>query len=154
MPGLYSNGMPVIGGTGGPVGPTTDGLVAVDTEASQGQSPQTVAYTAFQIAALASSLIANTGTTSGDAVTLNTFSGNITSESKTTAVGASWTITLTNSTIAATSTVQAIVRSKTNTIRGAYVSAITPASGSCTIVITNGGTAALNGTFVVPFNVT
>ena len=153
MAGLYTNGMPGIGATGGPIAPVTDGLLPVDTAAVQGQSPQTAAYTSFQVAALASSLIANTGTASSGAVTLNTFSGLITSEAQTTAAGSTFTIVLTNSTIAATSVVQAIVRSKTNTVRGAYVSSITPASGSVTIVVTNGGTAALNGTFVIPFNV-
>lgn len=133
--------------------PTGAEQIPVDTDTTSGVAPQTVALTAFEIAALAASLVNNTGTLSSDAATQNTLTGNITTEAKTTAVGASFTGTITNSTVSASSVIDAVVSSRTNTVPGAYVSAITPASGSFTVAITNGGTAALNGTLQIAYRV-
>lgn len=153
MAGNYTDGYPTLSGASASNWrrPTGGELVPVDTQLGGGRSPQTVAASMFQIAALAGPMIVNTGTTSSDAVTLNTLGGMITSESKTTAAGATFAVTLTNSAIAATSTVQAVVFPRTNTVPGAYVQSIAPAAGSVVITIANGGTAAFNGTMVIPF---
>ncbi len=154
MAGTYTNGLPELGSGSGQLRRLTGAeLVPVDTGLIEGQTPQSVALSVFQIAALAGPMIVNTGTTSGDAITLSVNEGMITSESKTTAIDASFTIALTNTLVAATSDLQVEVFSRSNTIKGAYVASVTPASGSASIVITNGGTAAFDGTFVVPFRI-
>jgi len=127
--------------------------IPVDTEVTSGGQPQTVALTAFEIAALAASLVNNTATLSSDAATQNLLTGNITTESKTTAVGASFTGTITNSLVSASSDIDVVVTNRSNPVPGAYVSAVTPASGSFTVAITNGGTAALNGTLQIAYRV-
>ena len=128
-------------------------LMLADTGIASSASPQTVAPTVFQVAALAAALAANAVTESSNAATLNTLAGTITSASQTTAAGSTYTVTLTNSTVTATSNVRAAVYSKTNTTPGLVVQSITPASGSVVIVVKNTGTAALNGTIVIPFQV-
>ena len=124
-----------------------------DTTLASGAVPQTVAPTAFQVAALSAALAANAVTESSNAATLNTLAGTITSASQTTAAGSTYTVTLTNSTVTTTSNVQVAVYSKTNTTPGLVVKSVTPAAGSVVIVILNNGTAALNGTLTIPFQV-
>lgn len=152
MAGNATNGLPVLGADG--FRRMTGGeLIPVDTGLASGANPQTAALSAFQAAGFAAQMIGNTGTASSDAVTISKTGGMITSEAKTTAVGAAFTITLTNSVIAATSTVQATAHDLSNTAGKASVSAITPGAGSATIAVTNVGTAAFNGTFNIPFRV-
>jgi hypothetical protein len=89
--------------------------------------------------------------TSG-AATLNTLSGTITSEALTTAAGAAYTLTLTNSTITTSSVITASVDQGTNTTAGLEVGRITPANGSVTILVWNRhASAALNGTIKISF---
>jgi hypothetical protein len=157
MPGLLTNGLPTVQGTA-VAGATYFAMngyekLPVDTELASGQSPQTVAATAMQIAALSAALAANAGTESSNAVTMNVIAGTITSASQTTAAGSTYTVTLTNSVVTATSVVQAAVYSKTNTTPGLEIKSITPAAGSVVIVVLNNGAAALNGTIVIPFQV-
>lgn len=93
-----------------------------------------------------------TATATGGAATLNKRSGVITSESLTTAAGASYTLTLTNSTIAATSQVVASVGYGTANAGTPCVTRVTPGSGTLTIVIQNvHASAALNGTINITF---
>ena len=95
----------------------------------------------------------STATATAGAATLNKQSGIITSESLTTAAGATYTLTLTNSLISATSLVMAHVTNGTNStgkITGA--ARATPGSGSATIVIYNEhASAAFNGTLKIHF---
>ena len=154
MAGLYTNGLPaVLTATGTNSYPQLQGneLIAVDTQKASGSTPQSVAASAFQIAAIAAGVVGNTATSTSAAGTLNTLSGKIITEALTTAVASTYAMVLTNSIITATSTVQAEVFSLTNTTPGFQVTAIVPAAGSCTITCTNNGAAAINGTVVITF---
>lgn len=150
---LVTNGLPVTGATSGYL--TINGWerVAADTYLANGQFPQTISLTAFSIASLAQAMAANASTEVSNAVTSNVLSGTITTASLSTAAAGTYVITLTNSTILATSVVHARVFSKANTTPGAYISSAVVSAGSVVLTITNGGTAALNGTMVVPFMV-
>lgn len=95
---------------------------------------------------------ARAATASSGAATLNTGSGVITSESLTTAAGATYTLTLTDSQIAATDIVQATVSLGSATTGIPTVATVKPAAGSVTIVIQNiAASAALNGTIKIAF---
>lgn len=164
MPGWLSNGMttivPVTVNSTASVFPqgtytnlsARSALIPADTEASTGQSPQSVAATPFQIAACAMALIQNTATSTVHAATLNTVSGLLYTEALTTAAGSDYTFTHTNSLFAATSTPQVQVHSGTNSAGDFQVKSVTAASGSAVYVITNSGTAAWNGTICLGFH--
>lgn len=94
-----------------------------------------------------------TATATAGAATLNSRQGKITSEALTTAQDASYTLTLTNSTIAAADNVFVSIANGTNSAGMPVVSRVTPEAGSVVIVITNTIAAALNGTLVVSFQV-
>lgn len=95
-----------------------------------------------------------TATATAGAATLNKNSGKITSEALTTAAAAEYTLTLTNSAIAAADIVLASVAYGTATAGAPTVGRIKPAAGSVTIVIRNEhATAALDGTLVISFAV-
>jgi hypothetical protein len=153
MPGWLTNGMPLI--AAGTTYPNLGGReeFPADSQLSTGSAPQTLAATAFNIAALAAELVHNTASATAGAATLNTLSGLITSEALTTAANGTYTLTLTNSTVTAAKTPQVFVFNGSNTTTGSYVSAVTPSSGSLSVVVTNGGTAALNGTILIAFRV-
>lgn len=93
-----------------------------------------------------------TATATAGAATLNKNAGVITSESLTTAAGAEWTLTLTNSAIAAADQVFASVQNGTNTTAMPYITTVAPAAGSVVIKVRNGhASVALNGTVKVAF---
>lgn len=124
-----------------------------DTYLGGGAYPQELGLTLFDIAALFAAM-SNTGTESSNAITLNASGGLITTASLTTAVGATYVITLTNSAILTTSVVRANVYNKSNVVPGAYIVSIgTPAAGSVVITLGNANLAgtALSGTLFVPF---
>ncbi|PZU22216.1 MAG: hypothetical protein DI589_12085 [Shinella sp.] len=88
------------------------------------------------------------------AATLNKVAGKVTSEALTTAAAATYTLTLTNSKIAASDLVFASVALGTATTGTPAVARVTPAAGSAVIVIQNiHASAALNGTIVVSYAV-
>jgi hypothetical protein len=92
-----------------------------------------------------------TGTEAAHAVTINQQSGVITSSTLTTAGGASYLITLTNSFAAATSVVLVDSNGGTNTTQNYTLTAV-PSAGSVAITIYNNTAAtALNGTIVISF---
>jgi hypothetical protein len=96
--------------------------------------------------------ISKSGTVTGaaGAATLNTSSGTITTESLTTAAGATFTLTLTNSYIAAADIVLVTV-SSTGTGSPA-VTEVTPAAGTCVVLIQNvHASAAFNAVLIVKF---
>jgi hypothetical protein len=106
----------------------------------------------------ASALHVDTGTKTAAAVagaaTLNKMAGVITSEALVTAGLADYTLTLTNSNIAAADQVFAQVGNGTNTQGDPVVGVVTPAAGSVTIRIRNAhATQALNGTLIIAFMV-
>ena len=158
--GVYTNGFRQVGPLSGaaPFGVWDhlrgSELIAVDTEALAGAFPQTVAASPFHIAALAAGLAGNAGTASSGAVTISKLMGTITTDSQSLTAGSTYTITLTNTLISATSTLLASVYPLSNTVTSRVViTSITPAAGSATIVIKNEGPTTLNGTFLVPFMV-
>lgn len=152
MAGTYTPGLPLVGTTNYPA-LTGYELAAFDTNTAAGGVPQSVAISSFQIVTLAAGMSINTATSTANAATLNTLTGRIVTEALTTAAGANYTMTLTNSTIAATSVMQVGVTSLTNTIPGLSVFSVVPAAGSAVILIKNGGTLALNGTILITFQV-
>ena len=93
-----------------------------------------------------------TATATSGAATLNKMSGIITSESLTTAAGATYTLTLTNSNITASDIVMADVYFGSSTTGMPGITTITPGSGSVVVIVQNFHTsAALNGTIKISF---
>jgi hypothetical protein len=162
MAGWISNGAPTVGITGNTPYPQLLGYerITADTSYVNGvttggqNSPATAAAHAFDIASLYVAISGHTASATAGAATLNTPLGQITSESITTAAAASYTLTLTNSVVAATSNCRANAYLKSSTTGGPLlITSITPAAGSVVIVVKNNGSAALNGTIVVNFMV-
>jgi hypothetical protein len=149
-----TNGLPIVAaGTGtGYVEAAGWERAAFDTYIANGASPQTIAFTAFDVAAVGAALAANASTESANAVTSNVLGGTITTSAQTLAAAGTYVITLTNSVITAASVFRAALHSKTNTTTGATLSWAAPTAGSVVMTITNNNaTTALNGTFVIPF---
>jgi hypothetical protein len=93
-----------------------------------------------------------TATASSGAATLNKDAGVITSESLSTAAGATYTLTLTDSSIAAADQVMASVALGTATTGTPAITTVKPAAGSVVIVVQNiHASAALNGTIKIAF---
>src|SRR5271157_309345 len=93
-----------------------------------------------------------TATASSGAATLNKMAGVITSESLTTAAGADYTLTLTNSDIAATDQVFASVALGSAATGTPAVATVAPGTTSVVIVIQNiHATAAFTGTLLISF---
>jgi hypothetical protein len=96
----------------------------------------------------------NTGTASATsgAATLNSQSGTITSESITTAAGAAYTLTLSNTVVTATSRVFASADNGTNSQGELTVTRITPSANQVIILVKNShASQALNGTIKINF---
>jgi hypothetical protein len=87
------------------------------------------------------------------AATLAALQGKVTSEALTTAQNAIYTLTLTNTQIAAADIVLVSVANGTNTQGSPTVTRVSPAAGSVVILVANlhASAQALNGTIVVSF---
>ena len=113
-----------------------------------------VSKAAVNIMAAGSQIITDkaTGVTTAGAITMNKMSGVLTTPALTTASGAAYSITLTNSEIATTSVLLCQVQGGTNTTAGITIIA-TPGAGSATILLENSGVAAaaLSGTVILSF---
>ena len=96
-----------------------------------------------------------TATATAGAATLARLAGKITSEALTTAQNAIYTLTLTNTLIAATDIVFASVTDGTNTQGTPMIGLVTPGSGTVVIEVINkhATSEAFNGTLVVSFMV-
>lgn len=93
-----------------------------------------------------------TGTSTAAAATVNTQVGVVTTEALVTAAAATYSFTLTNSLIKATSVVLVSVGKGTATTGEPAVHFVTPAAGSAVIAIRNdAAAAALNGTITIGF---
>lgn len=93
-----------------------------------------------------------TATATAGAATLSKNAGVVTSEALTTAAGAVYTLTLTNTVIAATDTVLASVQNGTNTQGWVHLERVTPGSGSVAITVRNiHASEALNGTIKISY---
>ena len=164
MAGWLSNGVQVVqpriqnGVTIAPVPVTNLGaatpLISVDIDGPAGLQPQTAAATPFQVAAAAMGLINNTVTSTVHTGTLNTEEGMMVTEALTTAAAATYTFQIVNSLITATSPIpQVQIHGGTNTGGTPEVTSITNATGTATVVFSNIGTSAFNGTMLIGFHV-
>lgn len=131
------------GGGGGAVSGTTgtfSGALATDSSMTAG--------------ALRLDTGTKTASATAGAATLNKDAGVITSEALSTAAGATYTLTLTNSAVAAADQVFASVQNGTNSAGAPIIESVTPGSGSVVIVVRNIHSAdALNGTIKIAFAV-
>jgi hypothetical protein len=162
MAGYTTNGLPAVGplvqnGTTVAIPPLTQipstALLAADVPNTTGAPPISVAVNVFQIAAHAAALIKNTATSTAGAATLNAVEGLIQTESLSTAPGSTYTMTITNSLVAATSPIPSVeMLFYSNTAGQAQLNSITNGAGSVVAVFQNTGTAAFNGTFLIPFH--
>lgn len=95
-----------------------------------------------------------TATAATGAATLDMPSGVVTTESLTTAAGAVYTLTLTNTCIAAKDIVLVSVGNGTNSAGSPALTTVTTAAGSVVIKVQNiHASAALNGTLTIAFAV-
>ena len=95
-----------------------------------------------------------TATASSGAATLNKSAGVVTSEALTTAAGATYTRTLTNSVVAAADQVFASVNLGAGTGGTPTIASVTPAAGSVVIVVQNiHASAAFNAAIKILFHV-
>lgn len=102
--------------------------------------------------ALGDPAVSKTATASAGAVTLNTPSGSITTESLSTAAGSTYTLTLTNSCIGASDLVFFEAGLGTSTTGTPCLCYDTTSAGQAVLVIKNvHASAALNGTLVIDF---
>lgn len=93
-----------------------------------------------------------TASATAGAATLSKQCGVITSEALTTAAAGAYTLTLTNTLVAATSIVLVTFANGTNTQGTLELSRVTPGSGSVVILIRNShASEALNGTIKISF---
>lgn len=98
----------------------------------------------------------STATASSGAATLNATAGKVTSESLTTAQNAIYTLTITNSAVAAADIPQASVANGTNTQGTPMIGKVTAGAGTLVVEVINkhATSQAFNGTIVVSFTVT
>lgn len=97
----------------------------------------------------------STGTASSNAVTINDYIGMVTTEALTTAQDALYTLTITNSKIAAADLVFVTVANGTNTQGTPVLTKVTPAAGSVVLLVANkhASAQAFNGTLKIGFMV-
>ncbi len=111
-----------------------------------------------QAAVGASKLVIDSGTktatASAGAATLNKMSGVVTTSALTTAAGATYTLTLTNSSIAVGDMVLASVGLGTATAGTPVITSVTPGAGSVVVIVQNiHASAAVDGTLKIAFAV-
>ena len=93
-----------------------------------------------------------TATATAGAATLNLAAGKVTTEALTTAAGALYTLTLANTTVAATSIVTGSLANGTNTTAGGVIERMQPSANQVVITVRNThASAALNGTLVISY---
>lgn len=131
------------------------------TNVIAGESPEfSVAGTdtniAMNLRAKGASLVSvgdyGTGSAVAGAVTVNAQRGLVTTEALTTAALLSYTLTLTNNRVTATSVVQVSIQNGTNTQGIPILLSVAPGSGSCVITIINlAAILAMNGSLKIAF---
>lgn len=125
--------------------------IPADTNASAGVQTEAITTEQLKDFVLGNSA-EGTATATAGAATLNAGRGKVTSEALTTAAGAAYTLTLTNSRVAAGDIVLVSVANGTNTQGVVVVGLVAPAAGSVVITIRNEhASQALNGTLVISF---
>lgn len=130
-----------------------NGTSAIDASGQLAQTQTSLTATALNATTVTVDTGTKTATATAGAATLNKRAGVVTSESLTTAAGSDYTLTLTNSTIAATDIVLVSITNGTNTTAPIYVHTVTPGSGSVAIKVrnANGSATALNGTIKIAY---
>lgn len=94
------------------------------------------------------------GTSAAGAITQNSLGGFITTESLTTAAGATYTLTVTNSQVAAGDHIDVEIAGGSNSAGIAVKGRVTPAAGSFAIQVMNlHASAAFNGTLILSYSV-
>ena len=130
-------------------------LVELYAADSSNPDPSFTTVTASGLATVGSAKIdtgTKTATATAGAATLNKGAGVVTSEALTTAAGATYTLTITDSAIAAADQVMASVAYGTSTTGTPAITRVTPGAGSVVIIVQNiHASAALNGTIKVSF---
>ena len=154
--GVLTNGLPTIpysNSLGGYPQLGDGALIPADTNLPNGQFPQSVAASPAQVAMMAVCMNATTGTTSSKAVTTNSKCAAETTESLSTAAGATDIITVTDSYATATSVIDAAIFQKGSVVAGAdpRVVSVVPSAGSFVVTFKNYGSAAVNGTLIMGF---
>lgn len=97
-------------------------------------------------------LLAGTATATSGAATLANKAGTITSESLSTAAAAIYTLTITNTAVAATDLCFASTAYGTSTTGNPAIARVAPGAGSLVVIVQNiAAAAALNGTITVTF---
>lgn len=154
MPGFLTNDLPVLA----QVGPAM--RIPVDTDFPWGVNPASVAASALQVAGVLGECMLNGQTSTAAAATSNTFGGTVTTESLSTAPGAVYSFTLTNSLLnaaylASGRTPEAAIYSVSNTGGGAPPNVMSALMKLVSVVVNVGsvvfnwqniGQSALNGT--------
>jgi hypothetical protein len=124
--------------------------VPVDTQYAGGAYPQTAYVTAGALKTYTQGGAIVTASATAGAATANGERVVVTSEALTTAAAAVYTLTLTDSSIAATSLMTCSTGNGTNTTVGPTLAGVTPGAGSAVISVRNThASAALNGTITV-----
>lgn len=109
------------------------------------KNPQITNYTGVDVTT-------GTATSTAAAATINAQAGVVTTESLTTAAGAVYTFTLTNSLIKVGSLVNVVIGNGTNTTGQPTEGNVTCSAGSASIIVYNSAaSAALNGTITIGF---
>ncbi len=162
MAGWLTNTMTILGAlinngtTADPVPLTNVGsqmLIPVDTETARGAQPQTAAVPLPMAAAFAAEFIYSSATSTANAATLARNGGVILTEALTTAVGSTYTMTHTNSLVAAADPpMEVAMVDGTNTGGQAILQSVSMAAGSAVYIFKNVGSAAFNGTKVIAFH--
>lgn len=169
--GFFTNGLPTVSPTQtngtnatAPNGLYTavdprNGVVPMDTNLGGGTPPQSVGASSWLVGATLVSALSNTSTSTAHAMTLNTTDGLITTEALTTQPGATYTFTLTDSLLNATSySTSAVpliaVGNKTNNGGTLQVTSVSTnlTANTATIVLTNVGSTAVDGTILIAFH--
>jgi hypothetical protein len=151
--GMYTSTLPVVGSTLAPslagFGGAA-GLMAIDTQTANGGIPQTVSISLTGLTALIASMTVSAQTSTVHAATSNTPGILVTTESLSTAAGADYTFTWTNSLLVAGSPAPSVsMIGLSNTGGQITLKSVTNAVGSTVIIWTNTGTTAFNGTMLI-----
>jgi hypothetical protein len=150
--GFLTNGLIKPTPGGGYTHVTPDALLPLDTNLSGGRQPQSVGAEAFRVAAMGMSMMSNQTTAVSGAATLNRRGGMVVSDALTTAPGATYVLTLTDSAILSGTTVLAEVIAGSNTaIAGLGITSLVVSTGTAVITFTNTSTGTFNGTVLVGF---
>lgn len=144
--GIYTPGFPNL-----PAASITGAeTIPADTNYAGGAAPQTAAVTSAAIKTYANGGAIVTATGSAGASTANGERVVITTESLSTAAGATFTETITDSAVTAASLPLCSVWFGTSTTGTPTVTRTTPGSGTLTVIVQNiHASAALNGTIVI-----